>query len=130
MFKILLLICNILKINPGERSKRSVVATTAVSAAIVATINAVANDIGSQQWQWWGQAMVAETEAAAGAHTTQPTDGSDSNRNSIRGGDSGNGGSRGSGSGDSGNGAATAAAQTVGQKKAEFNIRLISDVLP
>jgi hypothetical protein len=94
MFKILLLICNILKINPGERSKRSVVATTAVSAAIVATINAVANDIGSQQWQWWGQAMVAETEAAAGAHTTQPTDGSDSNRNSICGGDSGNGGAR------------------------------------
>jgi hypothetical protein len=72
---------------------------------------------------------VAGTEAAAGAHNNQPTDGSDSDSNSIRGSGSGNGGSRGSGSGDSCNGAATAAVQTVGQKKAEFNIRLISSVL-
>jgi len=43
------------------------------------------NEIGSQQWQCWGQAMEAETEAAAGAHNNQPTDGSNSNRKSIRG---------------------------------------------
>ena len=57
--------------------------------------------------KWWGQATAAETEAAAGVHKNQPTDGSD--RNSIRGGGSGDGGSRGSGSGNIGNGAATAA---------------------
>jgi hypothetical protein len=89
--------------HPRERSKRSIVAASAISAATAATIAAVANDIGSQQWQWWGQAMASETEAAAGAHNIQPTDGSDSDRNSIRG----------SGSGDGGNGAATAAAQTM-----------------
>ena len=56
--------------------------------------------------------MAAETEAAMGAHNNQPTDGSNSDRNSIRGGGSGNGGSRGSGSddGSNGNGAATAMA--------------------
>ena len=47
--------------------------------------------------------VAAETEAAMGAHNNQPTDGSDSNRNNIRGGGSGDGGSRGSGSGDGGN---------------------------
>jgi len=43
-----------------------------------------------------------------GAHNNQPTDGSESNRNSVHGGGSGNGGS-----GDGGNGTAMAAAQTV-----------------
>ena len=38
----------------------------------------IANDVGSQQWQWWGQATAAETEAAVGAHNNQTTDGSDS----------------------------------------------------
>jgi hypothetical protein len=69
--------------HPGERSKRSVFAAAAISAATVATIAAFANDIGSQQWQWWGQATAAEIEAVAGAHNIQPTDGSDSDRNSI-----------------------------------------------
>ncbi len=31
------------------------------------------NDVSSQQRQWWGQATAAETEAAAGAHSNQPT---------------------------------------------------------
>ncbi len=56
--------------------------------------------------------MVAEIEAAAGAHNNQPPDGSDSDRNSIRGGGSGDGGSPGRGSGDGGNCVATATAQT------------------
>jgi hypothetical protein len=43
----------------------------------VVTIATIANDVGSQQWQWWGQAMVVETEAASGAHNNQPTNGSD-----------------------------------------------------
>ncbi len=43
----------------------------------VFTSATVANDVGSQQWQWWGQATVVETEAAAGAHNNQPTNGSD-----------------------------------------------------
>ena len=46
----------------------------------------------------------AETEAVVGAHNNQPTDGSDSDKNSIRGGGSGDGGSHGSVRGDSGNG--------------------------
>jgi hypothetical protein len=58
----------------------------------------------SQQWQWRGQAMAAETEAAVGVHNNQPTNDSNSSRNSICGGSSSNGGSRGSGSGDGGNG--------------------------
>jgi hypothetical protein len=33
-------------------------------------------DVGSQQWQWWGQATAVETEAAVGAHNNQPTNGS------------------------------------------------------
>ena len=56
--------------------------------------------------------MVAETEAAAGAHNNQPTDGSDSNTDSVRGGGSGNGGSRDSGSGNGSNCVAKAAEQT------------------
>ena len=70
----------------------------------------------SKQWQRWGQATAAETEAAVGAHNNQPKGGSDSDRNSIHGGGSGNGGDGGScdsGSGDDGNGAATAVAQPV-----------------
>jgi hypothetical protein len=43
----------------------------------VVTIATVTNDIGSQQWQWWGQAMVVETEAVVGVHNNQPTNGSD-----------------------------------------------------
>jgi hypothetical protein len=43
---------------------------------VVVTIATVANDVGSQQWQRWEQAMVVETEAAAGAHINQPTNGS------------------------------------------------------
>ena len=66
--------------------------------------------------------MVAETEAAAGVHNNQPTDGRDSDRNSIRGGGSGNGGSHDSGSGDGSNGAATAAAQTVAVAMAAHEI--------
>ena len=54
-----------------------------------------------------------ETEAAAGAHNNERTDGIDSDRNSVRGGGSSDGGIHGSGSGDSGNGAATAVAQMV-----------------
>jgi hypothetical protein len=42
----------------------------------VVTIATVANDVGSQQWQWGGQAKVVKTEAAAGAHNIQPTNGS------------------------------------------------------
>ena len=42
----------------------------------VVSIATIANDVGSQQWQWWGQAMAVETEAAAGAHNSQPTNGS------------------------------------------------------
>jgi hypothetical protein len=56
--------------------------------------------------------MAAKTEAAAGAHNNKPTDGSDSDINSIRGGGSGDDGSPGRGSGDGGNYAATATAQT------------------
>jgi hypothetical protein len=37
------------------------------------TIATIANDVGSRQWQWWGLATLAETEAAAGAHNNQPT---------------------------------------------------------
>jgi len=55
---------------------------------------------------------VAETEAAAGAHNNQPTDGSDSDTDIVCGGGSGNGGSRGSGSGSGSNCAAKAAEQT------------------
>jgi len=40
------------------------------------TITTVVNNVGSQQWQWWGQATQVETEAAAGAHNNQPTNGS------------------------------------------------------
>ena len=41
-------------------------------------IATIANAVGSQQWQeWWGQATAVETEAAAGAHNNQPTNGSD-----------------------------------------------------
>ena len=43
----------------------------------VVTIATVTNDIGSQQWQWWGQATVVETEAVVGVHNNQPTNGSD-----------------------------------------------------
>jgi len=43
----------------------------------VVTIATVTNDFGSQLWQWWGQATVVETEAAAVAHNNQPTKGSD-----------------------------------------------------
>ena len=32
--------------------------------------------LGSQQWQWWGLAMAAETEAVVGAHKNLPTNGS------------------------------------------------------
>jgi len=102
--------------HPGERSKCSIVAAAAAAAAAaatVATIATVANDIGSQKWQWWGQAMAPETEAVAGGHNNQPTDGSDSNRNCVFGGGSGDGGSRGSSSGNGGNCAATAGLQTV-----------------
>ncbi len=54
--------------HPGKRSKHSAVAAAAVSAATIATIAAIANDVGSQQWQWqwWGKAMAAKTEAARG----------------------------------------------------------------
>ena len=47
------------------------------SQEMVVTVATVANDIGSQQWQWWGQATAVETEAAVGAHNNQPTNGSD-----------------------------------------------------
>jgi hypothetical protein len=43
----------------------------------VVTIATVANDVGSQQWQCWGQATVVETEAVVGVHNNQPTNGSD-----------------------------------------------------
>ena len=36
------------------------------------TIATIANNVGSQQWQWCGQATMVETEAAAGAHNNQP----------------------------------------------------------
>ena len=39
------------------------------------TIATIVNDVGGHQWQWWGQAMAVETEAAAGAHNNQPTNG-------------------------------------------------------
>jgi len=42
----------------------------------VVTIATVAHDIGSQQWQWWGQATSVKKEAAVGAHNNQPTIGS------------------------------------------------------
>ena len=58
---------------------------------------------------------MAETEAAAGAHNNQPTDGSDSDTDIVRGGGSGNGGSGGSGSGNGSNCAAKVAEQ-MGQK--------------
>ena len=64
----------------------------------------VCKGVGSQQQQLWGQGLAAETEAGTGAHNNQPTIGSDSIRNGVRGGGSGNGGSRGSGSGDGGSG--------------------------
>jgi hypothetical protein len=70
---------------------------------------AILHSIHRLRTKWWGQATAAETEAAAGVHKNQPTDRSDSDRNSIRGGGSGDGGSRGSVSGNIGNGAATAA---------------------
>ena len=85
-------------------------------------IATITNDVGSQQWQWWGQAITAKTEAAAGAHNNQPTDGSDSDRNSVCGGGSGDGGSHGSSSGDSGNGLTTAAAQMVAAATAAHEI--------
>ena len=72
--------------HPGERCKRSAVAAGAVSTTTVATIAAVANNVGSQQWQWWGQATAAEIEAAVGAHNNQLTDGSDSDIHGVRGG--------------------------------------------
>jgi hypothetical protein len=34
------------------------------------TIATVANDVDSQQWQWWWQATAANTEAVAGAHSS------------------------------------------------------------
>ena len=87
--QILRLICNYFEHHPRERSKCSNDTAATVSAAIIATIAVIANDIGSQeQWQWWGQAI----EAAARAHNNQPTDGSDSDKNGICGGGSGNGG--------------------------------------
>jgi hypothetical protein len=42
----------------------------------VVAITTITNDIGSQQWQWWGQARAVETDAAVGAHNNQPTNGS------------------------------------------------------
>ena len=90
----LLLICNILNITPEKD-------INAPSLLLLPfTIAAVANDVGSQQWQCWRQATVAETEAA-GAHNNQQTDGSNghSNRNGGRGGGSRDGRSRGSGKG-------------------------------
>jgi hypothetical protein len=93
--------------SPQRKISRFTVAAAAVSSATVATIAAVANDVGSQQWQWWGQTTVAETEAAAGHTAINQQTGVDSGRNGVRGvrgGGSGDGGSRGSGSGDGGNG--------------------------
>ncbi len=43
---------------------------------MVVAIATIANDVGSQQWQWLGQTTAVETEAAAGAHNNQPTNGS------------------------------------------------------
>ena len=43
---------------------------------MVITNATLTNEDGSQQWQWWGQATVVETETAAGAHNNQPTNGS------------------------------------------------------
>ena len=43
----------------------------------VVRITTITNDVGSQQWQWRGQATAMELEAAAGAHNNQPTNGSD-----------------------------------------------------
>ena len=63
MFKILLLICNILNITLEKYLNAPLLQLP----LCVATIAAVANVIGSQQWQWWGQTMAVETEAAAGA---------------------------------------------------------------
>jgi hypothetical protein len=51
--------------------------------------------------------MVVETEAVTGAHNNQPTDCSNSDRISVRGGGSGDGGSRGSSSGEGSNGGGT-----------------------
>jgi len=55
-------------------------------------------DVGSQQWQWWGQATAAKKDAVMETHINQPTDGSDSCKNGIRGSGSGNGGVCGSSS--------------------------------
>ena len=63
MFKILLLICNILNITLEKYLNAPLLQLP----PCVATIAAVANVIGSQQWQWWGQTTAVETEAAAGA---------------------------------------------------------------
>jgi hypothetical protein len=58
------------------------------------------NNVDSQQRQWQEQATAVETEAAAGSHNNQPTDGSNSSRNGARSGGSSNGSSCGSSSGD------------------------------
>ncbi len=71
----------------------------------VVAIATVADDVGSQQCQWWGQATAMETEAAVGAHNNQPTNEKNGSRNGVRGGCSGNGSNGGNGgNGDNGGG--------------------------
>jgi hypothetical protein len=72
IFEILLLISTILNITPEND-----LTCLRRHCRRFLTIATVSNAVGSQQWQWWGQATAVETEAAAGAHNNKPTNISD-----------------------------------------------------
>jgi hypothetical protein len=71
----------------------------------VVTLATVANDVGSQQWQWWGQATSVENRGRGGG-TKQSTNKRQQHgcRNGVRSGGSGNRGSGSCGSGSRGRG--------------------------